>query len=82
MVAWMAALTSWRLRGTMCMPRELKTTLGKVASDLQIPRHDLAHFCCAKLRHSTFRPFLILPSLSHPFETGHWQNDPSPAVGT
>ena len=47
MVAWIVALVSWRLWGTMemCMPRELKMTSRKMASDLQIPWHNLAHFC-------------------------------------
>ena len=46
----------------MCMPRALNMTPRKMASDLQIPRHNLAHFCCAKICHSKFRLFLIFAS--------------------
>ena len=54
----------WRLLGTLewCIPRELHMTPRKPALDLQIPRHNLAHFCCVKCRHPTFSPFLISPS--------------------
>ena len=64
MVAWMVALISWRLLGTMamCVRRALKMTPRKMASDLQIPWHNLAHFCCAKFCRSKFRLFLIFPS--------------------
>ena len=45
------------------MPRGLKVTPRKEALDLQIPRHSLAHFCCAKFCLSKIRLFLIsLPS--------------------
>ena len=47
----------------MCMPRALKMTPRKMASDLQTPWHNLARYCCAILRHSKFRLFLIFPSL-------------------
>ena len=38
----------------MCMPRALKRTARQMASDLQIPWHNLAHFCCAKFCHFKF----------------------------
>ena len=55
MLAWMVALSSWRLLGTieMCMPRELKMTPRKMAftftfkNHFQIPWRNSAHFCCA-----------------------------------
>ena len=61
---WVVAIISWRLLGTMemCMPRERKMTPGKEAPELKIPRHNLAHFCCAKICLSKFRVFLIFPS--------------------
>ena len=64
MAAWMVALIARRLWGTlaMCMPRALKMTPRTMASGLQIPRHHLAHFCCAKLCHSNSRLCLISPS--------------------
>ena len=45
MVAWMVALISWRLWGTMemCVPRELKATPRKIASNLQIHRGIIWH---------------------------------------
>ena len=62
--AWMVALTSRRLWGTMetCIPRAPTMTPTKRASDLQIPRHNLAHFCWATLCHSKCRLFLISPA--------------------
>ena len=41
----------------MCMPRVPKMTPSETALDLQLPRHHLAHFRCAK-----FCLFLIPPS--------------------
>ena len=41
----------------MWMPRAPKMTPTKMASDSQIPYHNLEHVCCAK-----FRLFLIFPS--------------------
>ena len=63
---WMFGLISRRLSGTMLvrMPRERRMTRRKEASDLQIPRHNLAHCCCAKFCHSNFWLFLISPSPS------------------
>ena len=63
MGAWMVALMSWRLRGTLAvrMPGALKGTPRTQASDLPIPRHNFAHFCCAKCCHSKVRLFLIPP---------------------
>ena len=54
---WLVALISWRLLGTleMCMPRALKMTPRKMASDLQIPWHNLAHFFLF-IRPSNVRP--------------------------
>ena len=43
-------------------PRALTMTPRQMASDLQIPRHNLAHFCCAAFCHSRFRLFLSFPS--------------------
>ena len=40
---------------------ELKTPRRKIASDLQILRHDLAHFDCATFCRSKFRLFLVFP---------------------
>ena len=40
----------------MCMPRALTVTPSKMAPDLQIPRHDLAHFCCAPFCRSECSP--------------------------
>ena len=64
MVAWMVALISCRLWGTMemCVPRELKATSRKTATDLRIPWHNLAHFYGAEFCHSKFRLLLISPS--------------------
>ena len=73
MVLWLVVIcwrpldgcsNSWRLLGTMeiCMPGELKATPRKQASDLPIPRHNLAHFCCAKLYLSKFRLLLVFAS--------------------
>ena len=66
MVAWIVALNSWRLLGTMemRMPRELKATPIKMALDLQITWHNLVHFCCAKICHSKLRLFLIFLGIS------------------
>ena len=44
----------------MCT-RSALNMIPKLASDLQIPWHNLAHFCCA-----TFCHFLILPVASPP----------------
>ena len=43
--------------GTMgeCKPRALKATSGKMATDLQTPRHTLAQSWCTKICHSKFR---------------------------
>ena len=64
MVAWMVALISWRLLGTLelCMPRELKMPPGQNAADVHIRWHNLAHFCCAKICH----PKLPLPNFPLP----------------
>ena len=62
------AFISQRLLGTMkiCMPRELEATPRKRASDLQMPWHNLAQFCCAESSLSEFRLFLVSPSpISH-----------------
>ena len=47
---------SSRLSGTMetCTPKSVRIPM-TTASDLQIPRHNLAHVCCAKLCHSCCR---------------------------
>ena len=70
MVAWMAAVISWGLLGTMeiCIPRVLEMAPREMASDLQIPRHDLAHFRCAKFCHSKLRLLLIFsfPGITKP----------------
>ena len=49
--------------GTMGLhvPSALKMTPRKIATDLQIPWHDLARFCCAKFCRSEFGLFLMLP---------------------
>ena len=63
MVAWMPALITRRLLGTMemWMPRALKATPRKMPSDPQIPRHNGAHFCCPKLCHSQASPVPNVP---------------------
>ena len=45
----------------MRMPRALEMTPGKMASALQMPRHNLAHFRRAKLCHSKFSPVPNFP---------------------
>ena len=75
---------SWRLLGTLelCMPRELQMTPRKMAPDLQIPRQNLAHLCCAEFCHPIFCLFLTfslpgntsgacaLPGENRPLSTG------------
>ena len=41
--------------------KSAKNDTQKPASDLQIPRHNLAHFCCAQCWASTVLLFLLLP---------------------
>ena len=54
---WLLGTVEWRV------PTALKMTPKKMASGLQIPRHNLARFCCAKLCPSKFRLLLIPPPL-------------------
>ena len=42
-------------------PREPKMTLRKGASELEMPQHNVAHFCWAKFCLSKFRLFLPPP---------------------
>ena len=57
----------------------LTMTPTKMATDLKIPWHNLACFCCAKLCRSKFRLFQFLPaSLGNPCpiavpKAGRWQ---------
>ena len=58
---WLVAVISWRCRcrahcAGLCQERQ-KCHLEKTAPDLKTPRHNVAHFCCAKFCHSRFRPF-------------------------
>ena len=46
----------------MCMPKELRMTPRRMASDLQMPWHNLGHFCCATFCHSESRLLLNPPS--------------------
>ena len=63
MAAWMVALSSWKLLGTLelRMPRQVTITPREMAPNLQIPWHCLAHFCCAKLCHSKNLPVPTFP---------------------
>ena len=49
----------WTAKGAgkmgMRMPRALKMTRRKMASDIKTPRQKVAHFCSAKLCHPKFR---------------------------
>ena len=60
---WRLGPCGARCPGTMgmCMPRALKMTPTKTVSDLQMPWHILAHFCCAKFGSPKFRLFLPPP---------------------
>ena len=62
-VASMVALISEGPLGTIQIrtPRELKAAPRRMASDLQIPRHNLTHFCCAEFCHSKFSPLPHFP---------------------
>ena len=64
MAAWMVALISWSVGHSGGVHAKTgKTETWKNGFGPQIPRHNLPHFCCAKLCHTKCYLFLIFPCL-------------------